>query len=111
MNSTNPASKIRALNDQFRTTGRGGRIMLTQGIQALGQTRVAEIVAKIRAFSDFNQNNDPYGEHDFAKIEHNGETIFFKIDYYDRAMEFASPDPSNVQLTTRIMTVMLAEEY
>ena len=111
MNDRATTAKIRALNDQFRTTGRGGRIMLTQGIQALGQTRVTEIIAKIRAFSDFNQNNDPYGEHDFAKIEHNGETIFFKIDYCDRAMEFASTDPSNAQLTTRIMTVMLAEEY
>jgi hypothetical protein len=37
MNENANAAKIRALNDQFRKTDRGGRIMLTQGIQAMGQ--------------------------------------------------------------------------
>ena len=58
MNSTDPASKVRALNDQFRTTGRGGRIMLTQGIQALGQQVVMEIMAKIRVFDTFTKDNE-----------------------------------------------------
>ena len=85
--------------------------MLTSGIQSLGQARVAEILAKIRAFDDFNPNNDPYGEHDFGKIEHDGDRVFWKMDYYDRAMEFGSIDPSDPTVTMRVMTVMLAEEY
>ena len=111
MNERNKTSKIRDLNDQFRKTGRGGRIMLTQGIQALGQQVVMEILAKVRAFDTFTKDNDPYGEHDFAKIVHGKEIVFWKIDYYDRAMEFASPEPSDPAVTTRVMTVMLAEEY
>ena len=85
--------------------------MLTQGIQALGQQTVMEIMAKVRAFDKFTMDNDPYGEHDFGKIVHGHDTVFFKLDYYDRAMEFGSPDASDAAVTTRVMTVMTAEEY
>ena len=111
MNETVHAAKIRILNDQFRRTGRGGRIMLTQGIQALGQKAVAEIIDKVRAFDQFNEGNDPYKEHDFGKIVHGHDTVLWKIDYYDSAMEFGSPDPADPAVTTRVMTVMMAEEY
>ena len=111
MNETDHATKIRTLNDQFRRTGRDGRIMLTQGIQALGQKAVAEIIAKVRAFDQFNEGNDPYLEHDFGKVVHGKETVLWKISYYDRAMEFGSPDQKDPAVTTRVMTVMLGEEY
>ena len=111
MNENDHASKIRTLNDTFRKTGRGGRIMLTQGIQALGQKAVAEIIAKVRAFDQFNEGNDPYLEHDFGKVVHGKETVLWKISYYDRAMEFGSPDQKDPAVTTRVMTVMLGEEY
>ncbi len=111
MNTKLQTAKIRQHNDQFRQTGRGGRIMLTSGIQALGQQAIMEIMAKIRAFNNFTKDNDPYGERDFGKIEHNGETVFWKMSYYDRAMEFGSNDPSDPAVTMRVMTVMLAEEY
>ncbi|MFZ4700690.1 MAG: DUF3768 domain-containing protein [Candidatus Methylumidiphilus sp.] len=111
MNEKAKTAKVRQLNDQFRQTGRGGRIMLTSGIQALGQQSIMEIMAKIRAFDKFTKDNDPYLEHDFAKIEHNGDAIFWKIDYYDRAMEFGSNDPSDPTVTMRVMTVMMADEY
>ena len=55
--------------------------------------------------------NDPYGEHDFGKIVHGHDTVFWKMSYYDRAMEFGSPDPADPAFTTRVMTVMLVEEY
>ena len=104
------ASKIAALNDAFRRSGTGGRIVLTVGIQALGQGAVREVIAKVRAFNTFTEGNDPYGEHDFGAIEFSGDKIFWKIDYYDKALEYGSPDPANPAKTCRVMTIMMAEE-
>ena len=58
MSDSKTTAKIRDLNDLFRKTGRGGRIMLTQGIQALGQQTVMEIMAKVRAFDKFTKDNE-----------------------------------------------------
>jgi hypothetical protein len=54
---------------------------------------------------------DPYGEHDFGNFEVAGQKFFFKIDYYDPNLEFGSEDPGDPQKTTRVLTIMLAEEY
>ncbi len=59
----------------------------------------------------FTPDNDPFGEHDFGAFEQNGERIVWKIDYYDLAMEFGSPDPADPYQTTRVLTIMLAGEY
>ncbi len=105
------SQKIATLNDALRKRGEGGRIMLTTGIQALGQKAIQEVIKQIWAFDAFTEDNDPYGEHDFASITVNENKIFWKIDAYDRNLEYASHDPTDPALTVRIMTVMLAEEY
>ena len=70
-----------------------------------------KIISKVRNYTGFTKANDPYGEHNFGDFEHDGKNIFFKIDCYDKNLEFGSPDPANPELTKRVLTVMLAEEY
>ena len=65
----------------------------------------------MRTFDDFTEDNDPHGEHDFGSFEQNGQTIFWKIDYYDLLVDNGSRDPSDPALTRRVLTVMFAEEY
>lgn len=104
-------TRIRELNDAFRRSGHGGRIVITQGIQALPPVEQAEVFGKIRLFDAFNEANDPHREHDFGSIEHGGEKIFFKIDYYDQSLTQHSENAADPTRTTRVMTVMLACEY
>lgn len=77
------ASRIRQLNDQFRTRFTGGKVMITRGIEALGPLAVLGIMDEVRAFQNFHDDNDPHGEHDFGAFEWCSDTIFWKIDLYD----------------------------
>ena len=85
--------------------------MMTRGIQALGEAAVADILDQVRAFNKFTKDNDPYHEHDFGSFTAHGEKVFFKLDYYDAACEFGSPNPADPTVTTRVLTIMLASEY
>jgi hypothetical protein len=105
------ADKIRALNDAFRTTMIGGRVVMTAGVNALASDVKAMVIRKVATFSDFTPDNDPHGEHDFGNFELGGHTFIWKIDYYDAAMEFGSEDPADPAKTTRVLTIMLASEY
>jgi hypothetical protein len=102
---------IRALNDELRRNLPCGHAVLTTGIAALGPEAVARIVMTIAVYDDFCHANDPYDEHDFGAFEVDGQTVFFKIDYYDKALTRHSPDPADPSVTERVITVMLAEEY
>ena len=106
-----PAERIRELNDELRKTGIGGKTYMTRGIIAKGADFIAKAQAAVRAFSGFDGDNDPWQEHDFASLEVDGETVMFKIDYYDQNMEYGSPDPSDARVTERVMTIMLAGDY
>ena len=86
-------------------------MVVTAGVEALPAAKRKAILAKVRAFDAFTEDNDPHGEHDFGVIEDGDVRCFWKIDYYDREMELMSPDPSDPDVTTRVLTIMLADEY
>jgi hypothetical protein len=104
-------AKIRELNDQLRQTLAGGRIMMTSGVEALGPLVVARLLDHLRRYDQFDDGNDPYGEHDFGAVDLGGQQFFWKIDCYDLAMEFHSQDASDPDQTVRVLTLMLACEY
>ena len=111
LSETAKTARIRELNDAFRSTFAGGKVVMTAGVDALPDMVKAAALQKAATFDQFTEDNDPYGEHDFGSFELCKRKFFWKIDYYDRAMEHGSEDPSDPKQTTRVMTVMLAEEY
>jgi Protein of unknown function (DUF3768) len=103
--------RIRELNDAFRQTFIGGRVMMTAGVNALPDAEKAAVLDKVRTFDAFNRDNDPHGEHDFVNVQHDDETYFAKLDYYDPSMQGGSENPADPERTTRVLTIMRADEY
>jgi hypothetical protein len=105
------AEAIRTLNDAFRTTFRGGKIMMTASVDQLPDCVKAEALVQVAEFKGFTEDNDPHGEHDFGSFDLVGRKFFWKIDYYDKQCQHGSEDPADSQKTTRVLTLMLAEDY
>ncbi len=79
-------ARIRDLNDAFRRSFSGGKVVMTCG--------VAELPAMVKA----------------AALTKVAECNEFAIDY-DANCEFGSEDPADPAKTTRVLTLMLASEY
>ena len=98
-------ASVAVLNDQFRESGFG--ITLTNGVQSVQD--LPGLLQAIREYDKFDTGNDPWGEHDFGRLDWHGDKVFWKIDYYNETLdEWEDPLLGSCR---RIMTVMLAEEY
>lgn len=107
------AQRIAQVNDQFRRQldTEAGRVFITSGVNARGLPFVARTLRRVAEFDAFTERNNPHGEHDFGSIDAEGVRVFWKIDYYGKTLDVGSDDPSDPAKTTRVLTVMLAEEY
>ncbi|MEL6876598.1 MAG: DUF3768 domain-containing protein [Pseudomonadota bacterium] len=119
------SERIARLNDRARQAmGLAGIAVATEGFRALPEADQSRVRELVETFDAFTPDNDPYGERDFGAIyqDSNGswmttrpaqlaETVFWKIDAYDRDVRFGSEDPANPAVTRRVLTIMLASEY
>jgi hypothetical protein len=125
---TSQHERIARLNDMARQAmGVACTAVANVGLRSLleaDQSRVREL---IETFDAFDEDNDPHGERDFGTIYQLGdgcwtterprvrdderERVFWKLDYYDRDLRFASEDAANPAVTRRVLTIMLADEY
>ncbi|MBV1864917.1 MAG: DUF3768 domain-containing protein [Rhodobacteraceae bacterium] len=102
---------IRTLNDHLRQTFSGGRVVMTQGVQALTDDTISRVFKAVRGFDDFTPDNDPYQTHEFGMFDLDGQRLMFKVDAYDQNLEYGSPNPADPSVTTRVLTILLASEY
>lgn len=79
-------------NDRFRTTWGAdftvpGQIVMTRGVAALSHEAQVAIMVAVMQFSEFTEDNDPYGTHDFGIFTvAEGERevrLYWKIDGVD----------------------------
>ena len=84
---------------------------MTQGVMSMGPEGVVGVMLAVAKANDFNEANDPYGEHDFGAVTVSGQRVFWKIDYYDQSLSSQAVDPSDANECVRVLTIMLAEEY
>lgn len=107
---------IRELNDMFRQEDSSvpGQILITRGLIDLleeQQTPLAYLKHIVSEYDTFTDDNDPHGEHDFGAFEFLENRCFWKIDYYDPTLKWSADDPTDIQKTVRVLTIMLASEY
>ena len=128
MDDEQKKTRIRELNDLARhRMGIACNVMMTPGIAALEADRIEQILHEVEMFKDFTEDNDPHGEHDagFLYLNEAGlwvtrwtderrrasVSVMWKIDYYDRALQYGSEEPWNPGVTARVLTIMLTSEY
>jgi hypothetical protein len=104
-------NKIAFLNDGLRRTFARGKVVMTAGVAALPEETLAQVLERVRRFDEFTKDKEPHGEHDFGNFEIAGVTYFFKLDYYSPGMQGGSEDPADPDKTTRVLTIMRADEY
>lgn len=107
-------------NDRFRTTWGAdftvaGQIVFTRGVADLSPASKTVIMQQVQTFSEFTEDNDPYGDRTFGAFEVEDEgtkhNLFWKIDLYDTEYAMGSNDPTDVSVTRRVLTILLASEY
>lgn len=108
---SDPTARIAHLNDVLRTTFLTGKVVITAGIRALNEADQSAIREAVERFDTFDEDNDPYNEHDFGAVTVNGHHVFWKIDCYDPTLQWASDDPADPSITRRVLTIMLADEW
>lgn len=121
-------ARIARLNDLARRAmGVACTAVATAGFRSLPDADQSQVRELIETFDAFTDDNDPHGERDFGAIyqlrdgrwtterprsqEDERERVFWKLDYYDRNIEFASEDAANPAITRRVLTIMLSDEY
>ena len=121
-------ARIARLNDLARSAmGVACTAVATVGFRSLPDADQSQVRELIETFDTFDEDNDPHGERDFGTIyqlsngqwtterprlcEDERERVFWKLDYYDRDLQFGSEDAANPAITRRVLTIMLADEY
>jgi hypothetical protein len=127
-NAREQRARIARLNDLARRAmGVACTAVATVGFRSLSASDQSRVRELIETYDAFDEDNDPHGERDFGCVYQLGdgqwtterprlrgderERVFWKIDCYDRDLQFGSEDAANPAITRRVLTIMLADEY
>lgn len=112
LKETEYTKKVRQLNDTHRQLLPISMTVLTHGVATLPSDTLTLLLSLVKRFEEFAEDNDPYNEHDFGQVGIGSDKFFWKIDYYARDdFLHGSEDPSDPNKTSRVLTIMRAEEY
>lgn len=103
--------RIAELNDLLRRESKGGKTVMSEGVLALPPVTLGHVALAVGDFAAFTAQDDPNGEHAAGQLTVDGCGIFFQVEYYDMHYRDASKDPADPEVTRRVMTIGLAEEY
>jgi Protein of unknown function (DUF3768) len=94
-------AKIIELNDQLRTTFKGGRVQMTRGVYDLDERlrgRALSVMARYNKFDDSS-------EHDCGVFIFAGYSFEWRIEYRAASGDGLSRDPADPTRTLRVLTL------
>jgi hypothetical protein len=86
-------------------------LAFSDAVKYLKIDQIKELLGVIIKYNDFNEGDDSYNEHDFAKVIYDSESFYWKIDYYDQQLTYHSENPADENKTIRVITIAYLHEY
>ena len=97
---------IIALNDQLRTTFRGGRVQMTPSVYELDDRLRGRALSVLAHYNSFHPDSD----HDWGTFIFAGFAFEWRIEYRAADGSGLSVDPSDSQRTFRVLTVWVMDD-
>ena len=99
-------ARIIELNDQLRTTFRGGRVQMTRNVYELDERLRARALAVMARYNSFDTDS----EHDCGLFIFAGYAFEWRIEYRGKNGSGFSPDPSDPKQTFRVLTLYAIDD-
>jgi hypothetical protein len=94
-------ANIIALNDQLRTTFKGGRVQMTPSVYGLDDRLRGRALSVLARYGSFH----PDSEHDRGTFIFAGYSFEWRIEYRGKDGTGISPDPADPDKTLRVLTL------
>ena len=78
------------------------------------EAQIAAFIALLKIvinYNKFDDDDDPHNEHDMGFFEFEGERCMWKIDLYDTDLQGYSTNPTDPDVTRRVLTIIYACDY
>jgi hypothetical protein len=95
-------SKIIALNDQLRTTFKGGRVQMARDFYELDARLRGRALSVMARYNKFDNDS----EHDCGVFIFAGYSFEWRIEYRGQDGSGVSPDPADPERTFRVLTLL-----
>ena len=99
-------AKIIALNDQLRTTFKGGRVQMTPSVYQLDDRLRGRALSVLARYSKFHPEN----EHNWGTFIFAGYSFEWRIEYRNNDGIAPSPDASDPEQTLRVLTLYVMDD-
>ena len=97
-------TKIIELNDQLRTSFKGGRVQMTPGVYELDARLRGRALCAMSRYKKFDDSS----EHDCGVFIFAGYSFEWRIEYRAKDGTRISPDPADSEKTFRVLTLYCA---
>ncbi len=94
------------LNDQLRTTFKGGRVQMTRGVYDLDDRLRGRALSVMARYNKFDADS----EHDCGVFIFAGYSFEWRIEYRGKDGCGVSPDPADPDKTFRVLTLYAVDD-